>query len=317
MKLRSWRAATAAMVMTWTCAAMGESTPSIPGVVAADTPVELLRDGYESVEGPLPRADDSVLFTNARAHRIERLAADGTPSVWWEGEGGANALTVMPDGDIATTLTERRAIGIVRQGEPATVLVEAYDGTPFNRPNDLVASRRGDIYFSDTAAAAGGATATLPAALYLWSAKGELVRLDTDVGRPNGVALSPDERTLYAADTGGVWVRAYTLGKDGRPTGRRDFARLALPAPPADGPAPTGAGADGLLVDARGRLFVATSVGVQVFSPGGEPLGTIALPKIPQNLAFAGAGRRDLVVVGRGAVYRIHTQTRGVKRTGK
>jgi gluconolactonase len=70
-------------------------------------------------------------------------------------------------------------------------------------------------------------------------------------------------------------------------------------------------------VDARGRLYVATSMGVQVFSARGEPLGIITLPKTPQNLAFGGAGRSTLYVVGRGAVYRIKTKTNGPDRPGK
>jgi gluconolactonase len=292
-------------------------TPLIKGVVAAGTPVELVRDGYDAVEGPLPQPDGSLLFTNNRAHRIERLAPDGSPSVWWEGAAGANALTVTPQGEIASTLTEIRAIGIVRPGEAARVLVDAYDGKPFGRPNDLVASRRGTLYFTDITSPTAGANA-LPSAVYAWTPERKIVQLDTRIGRPNGVALSPDDRTLYVADTAGAWVLAYPLDRSGRPTGRREFARLALPpAPASGGPAPTGAGADGLAVDARGRLFVATTLGVQVFSARGEPLGVIPVPKQPQNLAFAGPRRSDLYIVGRGAVYRVHTATRGPGRAGK
>ena len=70
-------------------------------------------------------------------------------------------------------------------------------------------------------------------------------------------------------------------------------------------------------MDEKGRLYVATTLGVQVFSSKGEALGTITLPKQPQNLAFSGPGRRTLFVVGRGAVYRIETLTRGPRRAGK
>jgi gluconolactonase len=72
-----------------------------------------------------------------------------------------------------------------------------------------------------------------------------------------------------------------------------------------------------MAVDEKGRLYVATAVGVQVFSEEGAPMGTIALPKQPQNLAFSGPGRHSLFVVGRGSVYRIQMLTRGPQRTGK
>lgn len=291
-------------------------TPTVPGVVAAGTPMQLLKEGYEAVEGPLPQADGGVIFSNSRAHRIERIGPDGMASVWWEGAGGANGLTVTPKGEIAATLTEMHAIGIVEPGRAARVLVDAYQGTPFNRPNDLVASRRGDIYFTDTVPPTATGPGSLPSALYRWSAKGELTRIDGEVARPNGVALSPDERTLYLANTAGEWVYAYDVDRQGRASNRREFARLMPPSVPgATGAA--SAGADGLTVDEQGRLYVATTLGVQVFSPSGAPLGTIALPKPAQNLAFAGEGRTDLIVVGRGAVYRIATRTHGPKRAGK
>ncbi len=126
------------------------STPAIAGVVNAGTPVHLLKDGYESVEGPLPQADGGVLFSNNRVHHIERIGPDGVASTWWEGAGGANGLSMTSKGEVVATLAESHAIGVVKPGETARILVDAYQGTPFNRPNDLVASRRGDIYFTDT-----------------------------------------------------------------------------------------------------------------------------------------------------------------------
>jgi gluconolactonase len=129
------------------------------------------------------------------------------------------------------------------------------------------------------------------------------------------VALSPDDRTLYLANTSGEWVYAFELDRKGLAGKRRDFAKLAMPATQSG--TMGGAGADGMAIDASGRLYVATTVGVQVFSPKGAPLGTIVLPKQPQNLAFAGPKLSSLFVVGRGAVYRIATLTHGPKRAGK
>jgi gluconolactonase len=151
--------------------------------------------------------------------------------------------------------------------------------------------------------------------VYELTAQGMLVQLATDIARPNGVALSPDERRLYVANTSGEWVVVFDLDDKGNPTSHRDFARLATPLP--QNGQPPASGADGMAIDADGRLFVATALGVQVISNQGEALGTIVLPKQPQNLAFSGPGRATLYVVGRGSVFRIATQTRGPKRAGK
>lgn len=293
------------------------TAPMILGVVSAGTPVELLADGLETVEGPLPQLDDGLLFTNSRMNRVLRLAPDGKLTVWFEGPGGANALTRTPEGDIVATMTESRMVAVLQPGQPPRPLVGDFQGTQFNRPNDLIADSRGNIYFTDTASATPSGT-TLPATVYQLTRKGKLVRIVQGVERPNGVALSPDERTLYLANTAGEWVIAVALDRDGDAKKARNFARLVMPPPaPAGAPPVTGSGADGLAVDEKGRLYVATAVGVQVFSEEGEAMGIITLPKQPQNLAFSGPGRHALFVVGRGSVYRIQMLTRGPQRTGK
>ena len=109
-------------------------------------------------------------------------------------------------------------------------------------------------------------------------------------------------------------VLAYDVKRNGAVGNRRNFAKLAGVQKTADG---VNSGADGLAVDSKGRLFVASAAGIQVFSPKGEPLGVIPLPKSPQNLAFAGPGKKTLYVVGRGAAYRIVTQTEGYSGRAK
>jgi gluconolactonase len=300
------------------CAAEASTvTPAIAGVVNAGTPVELVKEGFAAVEGPLHDTDGGVLFTNNQDGHIVRIAPDGTVSNWFEGPLGANALTRNSKGEIIATLQKALAIGVVRPGAAPRILADGFEGKPFNRPNDLVADSRGNVYFTDTVPLGATGEPSLPSALYRIGGDGRLSRITTDIARPNGVALSPDERTLYVANTSGEFVLAFALDAQGLAGERRDFARLALP-PPRAGAAPsTAAGADGIAVDRDGRLFVATTVGVQVFSPQGEPLGVIPMPRQPQNLAFAGRDRSQLHVVGRGAVYRINTLTRGPDRPGK
>ncbi len=260
-------------------------TPAISGVVDAGTPIVLIQDGFEAVEGPLALPDGGILFTNNRVGRILQVSPEGAVSTWYEGAGGANALTRTPGNEIVGTLTEQLAVGVVKPGEAPRVLVGEYAGTRLNRPNDLVADRRGNLYFTDTVPLTATAPPAIPSAVYELTARGELVRIDATIARPNGIDLSPDERTLYVANTTGEAVLAFELDRHGKAGKRRDFAKLALP--PAQNGTLAGSGSDGLTVDEKGRVYVATTLGVQVFSPKGAPLGIIALPKQPQNLTFS------------------------------
>lgn len=319
MKMKSMAAivALACVLSRGALAAAPATTPAIEGVVRAGTPVEMLHEGFEAVEGPMPDTDGGVLFTNNAAGRILRIAPDGTLSTWFEAPLGANALTRTPAGDVVATLQKSLAIGVVKPGAQPRILASGFEGKAFNRPNDLVADSRGNIFFTDTIPLGFTGEPSLPSALYRLDAGGTLVRIATDIPRPNGVALGPDERTLYVANTSGEWVLAYALDARGVPGERREFARLVLPPAREGASPPNGAGADGLAVDREGRLYVATTVGVQVFSPQGAALGIIPVPRQPQNLAFAGTDRSQLYVVGRGAVFRIATLTGGPDRPGK
>jgi gluconolactonase len=291
-------------------------TPAIAGVVAEGTRVEVVREGFDGTEGPIALADGSIVFTENRADRLVRIAPDNSVSTYLEHTGGANALALRADGELLAVQTTQPAIARL---QPANeVLAASYSGKPFNRPNDLALARAGSVYFSDPGAppTAGTPRPQTPAktGLYWLDPQGKVGLVADDISRPNGVALSPDERTLYVADSWGEHLIAFSVQPDGHLSARRNFARLAGFRNSPEGPV---SGADGIAVDAAGRVYVATSAGIEVFSPEGAALGVIALPKQPQNLAFGGPDRSQLYVVGRGSAYRIKTLTTGVDRPGK
>jgi gluconolactonase len=286
--------------------------PAIPNVVAADTRVDVVREGFEGTEGPVLLKDGSLLFTENRADRIVRIAPDNSVSTYLEKTGSANALAVNAAGDLLAVQTAPSAIAVLQP--KAKPLATTYAGKPFNRPNDLAAARNGNIYFTDPGAAPQPGAPPAETGLYRLDKRGKVSLIANDIRRPNGVALSPDEKTLYVANTAGEALIAYSVAPDGSVSNRRDFAKLAGFKETPNGPS---SGADGITVDADGRVYVATSVGVQVFGTDGSALGIIPLPRAPQNLAFGGKDRSQLYVVGRGAVYRIATLTHGVDRPGK
>jgi gluconolactonase len=174
--------------------------------------------------------------------------------------------------------------------------------TPFN------------AYFTDPGpnAQPGAAPAAppLPPAVYYVPPGGRAIKVADSIERPNGIQLSRDEKTLFVNNTSGEYLLAFDIQPDGTVKNRRNFAKY-------DGAMRTEngitSGADGLALDSQGRVYVAASTGVQVFSPQGQILGTIPLSRAPQNLAFAGAGKKTLYVVGRGAAYKIAMIAEGFK----
>lgn len=291
-------------------------TTAIAGVVAAGTPIELIREGFLGTEGPVTLPDGSLIFTETSANRITRIRADGSTETFLQPSNGSNGLGFDPRGDLYAVQVLQTRVGVVYPPERARTLADGYDGKPFGRPNDLVVDRQGGVYFTDSGAPPRPAGTPAPAnapvvaapAVYHISPAGTLKRLAADIERPNGIQLSPDEKVLYVANTAGEYVLAYDIGADGSVGPRRNFARLAGWRQTETG---TSSGADGLAVDAQGRLYVASTAGIQIFSPQGEALGIIALPKAPQNLAFAGKDKKTLYIVGRGAAYQIALQAQG------
>lgn len=278
-------------------------TPAaIDGVVAEGTRIEFIKDGFAGTEGPLGLADGTAIFTETQANRITRIAADGSTSSFIENSNGSNGLAQLKNGDIVSVQTVKPSVGVIYPADHARTLVDSFEGKPLNRPNDLAVDSRGGIYFTDPGARPAAGQPPSPTAVYYLSPQGKLAKVDGSIGRPNGIVLSPDEKTLYVANTAGEYIFAYDVAADGAAGKRRNFAKLAGYKQTENG---WSSGADGLAVDTQGRLYVASSEGVQVFSSKGDALGVIPLPKAPQNLAFAGKDRKTLYVVGRGAAYRI------------
>ena len=290
------------------------AAPAIPGVIAPGTKIELVKAGFPRTEGPVGMPDGSLLFTNTNT--ITRIDVRGNVSTFVERSNGANGLGFDSKGRLiaAERSPGNERVGVLHPSE--ATLAAAYDGKPFSRLNDLVVTSRDAVYFTDAAGV-----------YYLPPGGGPVVKVISGIPNPNGVQLSPDERVLYANDKDGAYLLAFDVRPDGTLTNRRNFAKYqSVREPGSKDPLPAeDNGADGLAVDSDGRVYVATNVGVEVFDTMGQYLGTIpaiwgaeafALKK-PQNLAFAGADKRTLYMVGSGAVFRVRTLAQGVRERAK
>jgi gluconolactonase len=293
-------------------------TPAIPGVSPGGVVIELIKDGFKGTEGPIADKDGSLLFTETQANNIVRIAPDGKVSVFLKNSNGANGLAWTPEGELVAVQTVKTRVGVVYPAGKKKTLAEKFEGTEFQRPNDLVRANNGAIYFTDSGTRPTKEKPNPPPShpgVFYFSPSGELKRLANDIERPNGIQLSKDEKVLYVANTLGEHILAYDIAADGSISNRRDFVKLEGWKKDEDGT--WSSGADGLAVDDEGRLYVASNAGIEVFDAKGAALGVIPIPKKPQNLAFAGPDKKTLYVVGRGAAYKIPLLAQGIGSRAK
>ena len=296
------------------------ATPDIAGVVKAGTPVLAVANGFAGSEGPAVLADGSVLFTEQRTDRIIKIDPKGGVSTYLENDGGAHRLALNAKGEVVAAETGAGHVGITVLGDKPRVIAAAYKGQPFLHPNDLAISKRGDIYVTDPGAyqqaVRGGAKPAGPVktGVYRITPKGKVSLVTDAISWPNGIVLSPDEKTIYIANTVSDTLLAFTVNPDGSLSGQRDFAKLAGFKTGANG---VGRGADGIAIDKDGRVYATTSAGVEVFDATGKSLGVIPVPRQPQAVVFGGPDRSRLFVTARGSIYRIATLTRGPERDGR
>lgn len=290
-------------------------TPNIPGVVTGGTRVELITDVLKGTEGPVALPDGTVAFTEGGARRLTRIDSKGALSTYVDNLQSGGLGFDQQGRLIANDNTQgKQGIYIVAPKGAEKALVDRK--TPgFMGANDLVVDRKGGVYFTQPDQANVG---------YILPGGAGMKIVAEAITRPNGITLSPDDKTLYVNDSRGEYLLAYDVGPDGSVSNRRNFARYAQLNPFSEF-GDTGPGlrytvtscADGLAVDEAGRVYNSGCNGIQVFSPQGRHLGTIPTSRVPQNLAFAGPDKKTLYIVGRGAAWKIQMQAQGYKGRAK
>ena len=240
----------------------------------------------------------------------------------WEPDGAWRVLNrdvqtcgtdPMQNGNLAACdLIHRSIIEMNPEGKVVGILADSFNGIPFGMPNDVIVDARGGIYFTDPVIAREGA-AQPTKGIYCRDPRGKVSRVaDCDENSfPNGLALSPDRNTLYLNDSWSTALWKFDVKSDGSLTNRRRFADLALSESRSSAEKKT-TNADGMAVDSSGHLYVATDLGIQIFSPAGERLGVISFPTVPSNCKFGGGDLRTLYVTGGKRVYSIQTKQRGI-----
>jgi gluconolactonase len=291
------------------------TAPAIPGVIAEGTKIELVATGLGRTEGPVAMQDGSMLVSSA--NRILKVDLSDNVSTFIPNSNETNGMGWDQQGRLISVQRGKgnEKVGVLYPPERVTTLADKYQGRPFNALNDMALDKRGGVYFTDTQG------------IYYLPPGGTVTRIIDEVPRPNGVVLSPDERTLYAHNKDGVYMLSFDVATNGTISNRRNFARYKSVRVPghADPALDEDNGADGMAVDSEGRVYAATNLGVEVFSPRGELLGVIPVQwgaesnsiRHPQNLAFGGPDRKTLYMVGAASVFKIRTLSQGPQRPTK
>jgi len=265
---------------------------------------ERLATGFVFTEGPLWHPDGFYYFVDVRKSMFYRLKPGGKPEVLRENTGEGNGTTFDLQGRLIMCEGGNRRITRTGADGKIEVLCDRYEGKRLNRPNDVVCRSDGSIYFTDPGLRVPLAERELPyAAIYRVDPSGAVSML-ADFEYPNGLAFSPDERTLYVANTRWAqYIHALEIGADGAMVRRRIFADMS--SDETDGVP------DGMKVDVQGRVYCTGPGGTWVFAPDGTRLGIIRTPEVPANLAFGGPDLRTLFFTARTSVYSLRVKVPG------
>jgi gluconolactonase len=279
-------------------------------VVAPGTKLEKVWGDGSFTEGGALDQDGSILFSDI-GNRILRFDPNtGKSTVFREPSGRANGLIFDGRGRLivaegANTGGGRRVSITERDGTTRT-LADNYDNKRFNSPNDVAVDSAGRVYVSDPRYVGNEPRELDFDGVFLIDSQGFVIPLVTTAIKPNGLAISPDEKTLYVADNGAQ--RRVLIAADRAPSGKVSRARVIHDFG-------SERGIDGMTVTTDGRIVAAAGsrdkAGVVVLSPDGKIQALIPVPEDPANVEFGGADGKTLYICAGKSLYRIATTMTG------
>jgi gluconolactonase len=277
--------------------------------------VERLWTGGRWLEGPAWfAAGRYLLFSDIPNNRLMRYdETDGSVSAFRNPSNNCNGNTVDHQGRLVTCEHLTRRVTRTNFDGSITVIADMFDGKRFNSPNDVVVRSDGTIWFTDPSYGIssdyeGDAAEPEQDGCHVYCidpTNGKVSRVATDFVRPNGLAFSPDEKTLYIADTGA------THKKNG-PKHIRKFSVEGTELSDKGMFATCTSGLfDGFRVDRAGRIWSSAGDGVHCFDPDGTLIGKVLIPEMVSNVAFGGVKRNRLFITARQSLYSVFVTANG------
>ncbi len=283
-------------------------TIAITSLVSLHDPASIapLSTGHQFTEGPVWRADGTLLFSDIPANKIYT----GTREIFRDPSEQSNGLTLDREGRLIAAEHKTRRVTRTEKDGSITVLAETFEDKKFNSPNDVIVRSDGTIFFTDPPYGLEGGMANSElgySGVYAIDPETKDVTLvGKNFNKPNGLCLSPDEKLLYVADTegdhapsdvkGDIWV--FGMGESGTFQGGKVFCQLPYP--------------DGIKADVQGNIWATCKDGVRVYDPAGTLLETVVLPEGPANCGFGGADGKTLYITAVTSVYTVKTSVAGI-----
>lgn len=295
--------------------------PAFAELIDVSEKIEVLQGGFNWSEGPVwIKSGGYLLFSDVPENKIHKWHPKDGHSVFmnksgYEGdsknrEPGSNGLMLDGEGRLVVCDHGNRRVYRVEKDGTKKTLADNYNGKKFNSPNDLVINAKGDIYFTDPPYGLGGRTAELDYfGVYRLTADGKVTLLTKELMRPNGIALSPDEKTLYVAQSHkpAPIYKSYAIKEDGTTDNEGKllfdagkFAKAGDPGMP-----------DGMCVDIKGNLWATGPGGVLIISPEGKLLGRLNMGQPTANCAWGDDGS-TLYITSDDRLCRVKTKTKGL-----
>lgn len=277
------------------------------------TEAERLATGFVFTEGPLWHPDGFYYFVDIRTNKLYRITPGAKAELVRETREG-NGTTFDLQGRLVLCESGLRSLTRMNAGGEVEVVAERYKGGRFNKPNDIVCHSDGSLYFTDPDKRVPYSKREVPPPEgidNLWDGA-SVYRLATDGAvslvalceYPNGLAFSPDERTLYVANTrSSKYIHALEIDAGGKLIRRRIFADMNEGERPGI--------PDGLKVDSHGRVYCTGPGGVWVFTPDGKKIGVIEFPEQAVNFAFGGDDLRTMFCCAHTSVYTLRMKVAG------
>ena len=269
-------------------------------------------------EGPVYfPVGDYLLWSDIPNNRLLQWVPELGVKVYSHQSNNSNGNTRDAQGRLVSCEHLTRSVVRIEQDGSRTVLASSYKGKPLNSPNDVVVTSDSAIWFTDPSYGImtdyeGKRAPKEQAGCYVYriSPKTGVIEAKIVTMRmPNGLAFSPDERTLYVADSsrshddGGYHhIMAYSVGADSLIGEGRVIITIQEGVP------------DGLRLDEFGNLWVSSARGVEVFAADGTPLGIIHIPETVANLTFGGPKKNRLFITATKSLYAVFTAVRGAER---
>lgn len=300
--------------------------PAFDELIEPGTPLQVISSGYIWSEGPVWIREENgpgyLLFSDIPKNSIMKWVEGKGASVFMKPSGytgvtdyghepGSNGLIQDKQGRLVCCEHGDRRVSVLTVGGGKMTLADRYQGRRLNSPNDACLKSNGDIYFTDPPYGLSGQLKSPLAELdfcgvYRVTPSGEVTLLTKELARPNGIAFSPDEKTLYVAQSdpkAALWM-AYPVKEDGTLDKGTVFADVTSMLQAGEKGLP-----DGLKVDGKGNLFASGPGGILVYNPQGKLLGRILTGEATANCAFGGPDGSVLYITADTYICRIQTKT--------